>query len=397
MKRSATADPVKLRPIVDRGPAERSDDHDVARFAVRHRQFIDRHGNAIGRLPDFARDSETMIAMYKAMVRIRVFDAKAIAMQRTGQLGTFPSSLGQEAMEVGIAAAMRSEDVLLPTYRDHGVLLWRGVTMVEILQYWGGDERGSNWSGPRHDFPIAVPVASQTLHAAGVATAIKLRHQPRVAVCILGDGATSKGDFYEAINLAGVWRLPVVFVVANNRWAISVPVSAQTAAHTLAQKATAGGFEGEQVDGNDVVAVRLAVGEAVERARAGGGPSLVEALTYRLSDHSTADDASRYRTEQEVSSRWAEEPLSRLRAYMGRQGWWSKSDEEALIVACKNETEAAREAYLAIPPEPRSAMFDHLFATLPAALRRQREADETAEGAAVGAADEATEGAGNDA
>jgi pyruvate dehydrogenase E1 component alpha subunit len=204
--------------------------------------------------------------------------------------------------------------------------------------------------------------------------AMKLRGEARVAVCALGDGATSKGDFYEAVNAAAVWRLPLVFVVSNNQWAISVPRRIQTAAETLAQKAIAGGFEGEQVDGNDVVAVRAAVSEAIERARKGGGPGLIEAVTYRLSDHTTADDASRYRTAEELSAAWKNDCVPRLRTYLAAQGWWAKDDEEDLVGECKRKVDEAVAAYLALPPPPASDMFDFLYETLPEPLRAQRDA-----------------------
>src|SRR5919106_2681596 len=266
----------------------------VAEFAIEHSQFLDPSGRATGPLPEFAREPAALIPLYRAMVLTRRFDAKAIALQRTGRLGTFASSLGQEAVVVGLASAMRAEDVLLPSYRETGAQIYRGVSLDELLLYWGGDERGSDFAGPTHDFPVSVPVASQCLPAVGVGYAMKLMREPRVAVCVCGDGATSNGAFYEAINCAGAWRVPAVFVIVNNHWAISVPRSAQTAAGTLAQKAIAAGISGEQVDGNDVIAVRWVVEEAIGRARAGEGPAVIEALTFRLSDHTTADDASRY-------------------------------------------------------------------------------------------------------
>jgi len=347
---------------------------EVARFAVSYSRFIDPEGRALADLPAFARDRETVVGLYQAMVLTRAYDAKAVALQRTGRLGTFASSLGQEGAMVGLGAAMRPEDVLLPSFREQGAQLWRGVRMVELLLYWGGDERGSDYAGPREDFPICVPVGTHAPHAAGVALAFQLRGERRVAVCSLGDGATSKGDVYEAMNFAGVRRLPLVFFVNNNQWAISVPRDKQTAAKTLAQKAIAAGFGGVQVDGNDVVAVRHVVGEALEMARAGDGPSLVEALTYRLSDHTTADDASRYRDDAEVSAQWKLEPVARLRRYMTEAGLWSKQDEETLIEACAAEVEAAAEEYLATPPLPPTAMFDHIYAELPADLVEQRAA-----------------------
>ncbi len=303
---------------------------------------------------------------------MRTYDAKAIALQRTGQLGTFASMLGKEAVEAGVGSAMAKDDVFLMTYRENGVQLMRGVTLKELFLYWGGDERGSDFAAPRKDFPICITIAAHATHAVGVAYAMKLRREPRVAVCALGDGATSKGDFYEGINAAGVWKLPLVFVVTNNQWAISVPRHVQSATQTLAQKAIAGGFEGVQVDGNDVVAVRHAMDQALARARTGGGPTLVEALTYRLADHTTADDATRYRNPDELAGAWKLEPLSRLRAYLGAAGAWDKTREDALLKECNEQVQAAAQAYLDTPHPGVESMFDHLYATLPAALQAQR-------------------------
>lgn len=345
----------------------------VARFEIRSTRHVDPDGRPLGPLPAWAEDRDALVGLYRGMALTRAFDTRAVALQRSGQLGTFASSLGQEAVSVGLAAAMVPEDVLLPSFREQGAQLWRGVTMAELLLYWGGDERGSDFAGPRRDFPISVPVGSQASHAVGVALAMQLRSEPRVAVCVVGDGATSKGDVYEALNFAGVRRLPVVFVVNDNQWAISVPRSAQTAAATLAQKALAAGVDGEQVDGNDVIAVRDRVGRAVARARAGGGPTLVEALTYRLADHTTADDARRYRDDTEVADRWTHEPLARLRALLVARGWWHPQDEEALLGEIRSAVDAAVEEYLAVPAQPATAMFDHLHLHLPAALAAQRE------------------------
>jgi pyruvate dehydrogenase E1 component alpha subunit len=345
----------------------------IARFEVRRRRVVAPDGTVVASLPGFAEDSAALVELYRAMVLTRTFDLKAVSLQRTGRLGTYAVSLGQEAVSVGVASAMRPEDVLLPSYRDNGMLLWRGVKMEEILLYWGGDERGNLSSGPAHDFPFCVPVGSQAPHAAGVAYALKLRKEPRVAVCLLGDGATSKGDVYEAMNFAGVHKLPLVFVVNNNQWAISVPLKLQTACSTLAQKAIAAGFDGEQVDGNDVIAVRAAAEEAIAAAREGHGPRLIEALTYRLGDHTTADDAARYRPPEEVQAHWKEEPIARLRAYLvGRQAW-GKDEEEQLAAECQSLTEAAVERYLATPARAPETMFDHLYAELPRDYAAQRD------------------------
>ena len=342
----------------------------VARFSVAYWQCLDEQGRPRGAVPRLA--PAQLRRLYGWMVLTRRFDERAVRLQRTGQLGTYASSLGHEALHVGVADVLRADDVLLPTYREAGALLRRGVTMPELLRYWGGDERGSDFAGPRGDFPYCVPIATQCTHAAGVASAMRLRGEKRVAVCFVGDGGTSKGDFYEALNLAGVWRLPLVFVITNNQWAISVPLRKQTACATLAQKAIAGGMPGQQVDGNDLLAVRQVTARALARARRGDGPSVIEGLTYRLGDHTTSDDARRYRPDAEVSAAWQRDPLPRLRAYLAAQGAWSAADEERLIADCDARVEAAVADYLATPPPAPTDMFDHLYAQLPASLAAQR-------------------------
>ncbi len=343
-------------------------------FSISFVRFIDAGGHAIAALPEFGRDTKELIRLYRAMTLTRAFDAKAVNLQRTGRLGTYASSLGQEAVAVGTAAAMRTDDVFVPSFREQGGQLWRGVTPVELLLYWGGDERGSDFKGPRQDFPISIPVASHAPHAVGAALAFKLRGEARAAVCVLGDGATSKGDFAEALNMAGVWRAPAVFVICNNQWAISVPLRRQTASRTLAQKAFAAGMPAEQVDGNDVVAVRDSAARALARAYAGGGPSLIEAITYRLGDHTTADDASRYRDDAEVSTHWAAEPLVRLRHYLAETGAWSRESEEHLLAEIGIEVETAAASYLAAIPQSPESMFTWTFAELPDDIAAQRDA-----------------------
>ena len=343
-----------------------------AEFKIHYQQILGPTGEAVTALPAFAEDTAEVLKMYRAMVMARVFDAKAVNLQRTGQLGTYPSALGHEAAHIGIAAAMRPEDVLAPVYREFGTQLWRGVTMTEILMYWGGDERGNDFAVPRGDFAWCIPIATQTLHAAGAAMAFKVRKEARCALAYIGDGGTSEGAFYEALNLAGVRSLPVVFVIVNNGWAISVPVAAQTAAATLAQKAVAAGIPGVQVDGNDVFAVRQVVAQALESARHGAGPTLIEALTYRLSDHTTSDDASRYRGAREVDEAWSLEPLIRIREFLCKRGAWDSAKEQALHDECTLKVETAVGEYRATPKQSTDSMFDHLFAVLPAHLREQR-------------------------
>ena len=344
----------------------------VARFEIGYTQFIDEHGELTTPLPEFAEDTAHLVDLYRWMVLIRAYDTKAVALQRTGQLGTYAPMLGQEAVQAGVGSAMRADDVFLMTYREQGVQLMRGVAMKELFLYWSGDERGSDYAGPRGDFPICITIGAQATHAAGVGYAIRLRRQRRAVVCALGDGATSKGDFYEGLNAAGAWNLPVLFLVTNNQWAISVPRAAQTAAPTLAQKALAAGIPGEQIDGNDLIAVRHAVDRALARAREGGGPTLIEALTYRLSDHTTADDATRYRSADEVADAWKREPVLRMRNFLVARGAWDKARDDALLKECNERVQAAVQEYLAIPGPQPSAIFEHLYATLPAQLDVQR-------------------------
>jgi 2-oxoisovalerate dehydrogenase E1 component alpha subunit len=344
----------------------------VAEFQIHYRQILDARGLLQAPPPAFVHDATDLLRMYETMTLVRMFDVKAVNLQRTGKLGTYPSCLGHEAVHVGVGAAMLPEDVLAPVYREFGTQIWRGVSMAEILNYWGGDERGNDFAVPRHDFPWCVPIATQTLHAAGAAMAFKIKKEARCALAYIGDGGTSEGAFYEAINVAGAAQLPVVFVIVNNGWAISVPVSAQTAAATLAQKAIAAGIRGVQVDGNDVFAVRAVVEEALETARSGGGPAVIEAITYRLSDHTTADDASRYRGAAEVKQAWELEPLLRFRHYLRANGQWDDARESLLLARCAAQVEAAVAEYSGGSKPSTDAMFDHLFAVPPPHLKEQR-------------------------
>lgn len=356
------------------GRAEQGDSgvRTVAEFQIKYRQILDPTGRVHGELPDFAKDDAELLKMYGAMLRARVFDGKAVNLQRTGKLGTYAPCLGQEATHVGVGAALRPEDSVAIVYREIGTMFWRGVRMLDVLLYWGGDERGNDFAGPVHDFPWCVPIATQTLHAAGSAMAFKIRHEARCALAYIGDGGTSEGTFYEAINLAGAKHLPIVFIIVNNKWAISVPIEEQTAAQTLAQKAIAAGIPGMQVDGNDVFAVRDTVAKALENARSGGGPMVIEALSYRLSDHTTADDATRYRSNEEVQQAWKLEPLVRMRAYLESRGILDEAREQAMKAEYAAEVEAAVKEYLDTPKQPTEAMFDYLYANPPRYVQDQK-------------------------
>jgi len=343
----------------------------VARFEITYSQYLDEHGRATQALPPFAADMAHLVDLYRWMVLMRTYDAKSIALQRTGQLGTYAPILGQEAIQAGVGSAMKSDDVFLMTYREQGVQLMRGVTMTELLLYWSGDERGSDYAGPRRDFPICITIGAHATHAAGAAYAIKLRRESRAVVCALGDGATSKGDFYEGMNAAGTWQLPVVFVVSNNQWAISVPRAAQTAAQTLAQKGIAAGIACEQVDGNDLIVMRDAMDRALAKARAGGGPTLIEAFTYRRGNHTTSDDASRYRAEEEVKEWEKRDPIQRFRVYLKNKGLWDEALEDEIQNDAETRINRAIEEAENTPPPPLEDLFIHTFKEMPPQLKEQ--------------------------
>ena len=346
----------------------------VAQFEIEYRQYMDKDANIVAPLPDFATDHQHLVELYKRMCFLNVFDKKTINLQRTGRMGTYPASIGQEAIGVGIGAALHKDDIYCPYYRDQGTLLSLGVSPLEVLSFWGGYTHGTNFQHPdcKEHLPYCIPIAGQCLHAAGAAFAIQYREESRAVLTSIGEGGTSKGDFYEAINLAGVWSLPLVFVVNNNQWAISVPSSQQTAAKTYAQKAIAAGIEGIQVDGNDVIAVQEAVDNALKKAKAGGGPSLIEAITYRLCDHTTVDDASRYVPEKEAKAAEAFTPIPRLRSYLHQQGVWDEEKELALQKEYQASIEETVKAYMnqSIPKQP--DLFEHLYENVPFALLDQR-------------------------
>ncbi len=340
-------------------------------------RYLDADGEVLKPLPRWTEDSRILIDYYRAMVLARQGDQKAVALQRTGKMGTYPSCLGHEAVGAVYGALLNKEDVLIPYYRDLPALMQRGIPLSDVLLYWGGDERGSASPAWREDLPNCVPIATQAGHAAGIATSFKIRHtagEPmRVALCALGDGATSKGDFGEALNLAGVWQLPVVYVVVNNQWAISVPRKIQSGAPTLAQKGVAAGLPSIQVDGNDVIAMHQVISEALERARLGKGATVIEAITYRLSDHTTADDASRYRSSEELKDGWSKEPIKRLRNFLRHKSLWNEQDERQLKAECDKAVEEAVKTYLNTPLPTINDLFDYHYARMPANLQTQKE------------------------
>jgi pyruvate dehydrogenase E1 component alpha subunit len=337
--------------------------HIVDSFQVRRLQILDEKGEAdTSLMPSL---SEAYIRrMYELLIFSRTFDRFALNLQREGRLGTYPSILGQEASQVGTAFAIEKTDWIFPSFREMGVYFTIGYPIHLLLQYWSGDERGMRSPEDLNIFPVAIPVGTQLPHAAGAAMAAKYRGKKLAVITYFGDGGTSKGDFHEAFNMAGVFRLPVVFICQNNQWAISVRRDRQTASKTLAQKAHAYGFEGLQVDGNDIFAVYKAASEAMKKAREGGGPTFIECITYRVSDHTTADDATRYRSKEEVEEWRAKDPVLRMKLFMGKNNLWTeeyqrhieKESEEAVSAAIKLAESAE-------PPGPED-MFSYTYESL---------------------------------
>lgn len=335
----------------------------IATFNVPRLTILDENGTVDTPLMPNLADADIR-RMYENMVLMRTFDQQAVNLQREGRLGTYPPHLGQEAAQVGSAMALQSADWVFPSFREMGVHLTLGYPADLLFRYWAGDEEGQCPPEQLNIFPICVSVGTQIPHAVGTAMAARYRNDPAVMVTYFGDGATSKGDFHEALNLAGVLKLPNVFICQNNQWAISIPLKGQTAAESLAQKAIAYGFPGIQVDGNDVFAVYRATSEALARARSGNGPTLIECLTFRMADHTTADDAARYRSPEEVAVWRGRDPLRRLELFMAARGLWDEAYGQSSRAAAEETVAAAVRAMEAAPLPERSAMFRHTAADL---------------------------------
>ena len=319
-----------------------------------------------------APDADTLLALYRRMVVARRFEAQVTALTRQGRLATYPSALGQEACEIAAVTALADDDWLFPTYRDTIALLTRGVNASEILSFFRGDWHAGFDSRAHRIAPQSTPLATQALHAVGLATAAKLQGDPVVALAFLGDGATSEGDAHEAFNFAGVWQAPVVFVIQNNQYAISVPVAKQTHARVLSDKAIGYGMPGYYVDGNDAAAMYAVITAALERARSGGGPTMIEGLTYRMESHTNSDDPTRYRSAAETEEWHGHDPIDRLAKHLTGTGALT----EALAAEISDEAEAlaaaTRDAMNEEPVLDPLELFDHVYATPRPALLEQR-------------------------
>ena len=322
--------------------------------------------------PDISED--VLLRMHRAMLLARRFDERMIILQRQGRIGTFGPIKGQEASQLGAVAVLRPEDWMVPAFRETAAEIWRGRSLESIIIYNNGYNEGVDIPADRNDMPISVPVGSQILHAVGLGWAAKYRKKDDVAMTFFGDGATSQGDFHEGLNFAAVFQVPVVFVCQNNHWAISIPLSKQTRSKTLAQKAAAYGMPGIQVDGNDILAVYAAAQEAVARARSGGGPTLIECVTYRLMMHTTADDPKRYRTDDEVEQWSKRDPMIRFEKYLEEKGLLSEKKrnqvESEVLEAIQAAIDGA-ERQMETLGDPLE-MFDHAYADIPSYLNEQK-------------------------
>jgi pyruvate dehydrogenase E1 component alpha subunit len=345
----------------------------VYKAQVEHLQILDEHGKLDEKLAKDTLTDDDVIYMYEQMSIGRHFDEVAFKLQRSGRMGTYPQNKGQEAAAIASGfAARKGVDWLVPCYRENLALFHHGLPMHYILLHWMGDERGNQIPEGVNMTPLAIPIGTQMLHATGIAWAFKIRKEERVAVTYFGDGATSEGDFHEAMNFASVMQAPVVFFCQNNHWAISVPRESQMNSETVAQKAIAYGMPTIQVDGNDIFAVFKASKDAIERARGGGGPSFIEAVTYRLGDHTTADDARRYRDPEELEAWKNRDPILRVRKYLERKDLWNPDKQAKLEERAKTITSEVVKTAEGIAKPAIDDIFDYTFAELPKELEVQK-------------------------
>ncbi len=343
----------------------------LAQFSIERVEVMDHEGNVDESLmPDLS--EEQIRHLYETMVLTRQFDERMLKLQRQGRLGTFARVMGQEAAHIGTTYALeKGKDWLVPAFRETGAFILWGTPLESMLAVNAGDERGQKIDEGVRVLPVSVPIATHLLHATGIAWAMKQKGEASIALTVFGDGATSEGDFSEAMNFGGVFKLPMIFLCQNNQWAISVPYHKQTAAATVAQKAIAYGMPGVQVDGNDIFAVYRVAKEAADRARGGGGPTLIEAHTYRLSDHTTSDDARRYRTAEDLDPWLKKDPIPRLARYMQKQGMLDDDGVVQVREQAIQKVADAVKAFEEIEPADPERIFDNVFEERTANLEEQ--------------------------
>lgn len=331
-------------------------------------QVLDENGNLDTALLPEGLTDQTLVQMYRYMCFARALDSKTLSLQRQGRAVTYAPLVGEEATQIGSAMALGANDTFVPSFRQHGVFLVRGLSLETFFIYWRGFEEGCVIPESVHGLPPIVPVGSQLPHAAGIAFAQKYRKTGASVLAYVGDGGTSEGEFYETINFAGVFKLPLVTIIENNQWAISVPRSKQTAAETLAQKGIAAGINCVQVDGNDVIAVYKATREALSRAAT--SPTLIECLTYRMSMHTTADDPTKYRPDKDVDAWKPRDPIARVRKYLVSKSLWDDAKQAAMEAENSKTIDAAVEKAETFRPEP-SSMFRNVYSFMPQTLQEE--------------------------
>ncbi len=342
---------------------------DAFSATIKYMQIMDENGNIDQQLMPHDLDEKRLVEFYKMMNLARNLDAKALSLQRQGKLATYAPLVGEEATQIGSAMAMGEKDFAVPSFRQHGVYIARGLTLEQFFVYWRGYEEGASIDKKLNMTPVIVPVSTQMPHAAGIAFAKKYMKEDSAVVAYVGDGGTSEGDFYEAINFAGVFKVPLVVIIENNGWAISMPRSEQTAAATLAQKAIAAGIDSIQVDGNDVLAVYKATKDAIKSAKE-GKPYVIECLTYRLGMHTTSDDPAKYREDAEVEAWKKRDPILRLGNYLRQKGLWDDSMESSMMDEQLRSIDQALEKAEQFKPNPDS-IFENVYSFMSEALEEQ--------------------------
>lgn len=337
-------------------------------------KWVDENGNITGEDYKEMVTEELARTFYQHMIRIRTFDKKGISLQRQGRIGTYAPYEGQEASQVGSALALETEDWMFPSYRDHGATMTFGHSLRNILLFWNGRNEGCIPPEGKNIFPPGIPIATQLPHAVGAAFAEKRKGTKNAAIVYFGDGATSEGDFHEGLNMASVFEAPVVFFNQNNRYAISVPMEKQMKTKTIAQKALAYDITGIRIDGNDVFAVYFETLKAMDRARAGEGPTLIEAVTWRYGAHTTADDPTKYRDQMESERKREEtDPVLRVERLLKNNGWFDEAWAERMQKQAAEEVDAAVEEMESFPPANPADIFDHVFAEPTWQLHQQKQ------------------------
>ncbi|NQZ85170.1 MAG: pyruvate dehydrogenase (acetyl-transferring) E1 component subunit alpha [Nanoarchaeales archaeon] len=344
----------------------------VGQFGINHVSILDKDGNVDEKLAS-GFTKEQISEMYYYLNLLRKFDEKLFNLQRSGKIGTYAQTRGQEASEIGSGLALKENDWFVPSFRELGIYLTRGTPKNLLVQAWNGDTRALGNPNHTHNLSLSIPIASQCVHATGIAWASKIKKEKDVTIVYFGEGATSEGDFHEAMNFAAVFNLPIVFFCQRNGWSISTPTNKEMKTETIAQKAIAYGFKGIQVDGNDVLAVNKVTSQAIEKARSGDGPTLIESITYRMGDHTTSDDSLKYRSQEEINEWKLKDPVVRFEKYVTKNNILSEEEKNNMHQTIEKEINEAVEQGLGVEKPDPAQMFEDVFAKMPEMLQEQKE------------------------